>query len=462
MATLLALAVANFELNWVFLGTGALLLFIVAFLSPNAALYILVFSMLLSPEIIVGQIAGQGTYGRGLTLRLEDFLIVLIALAWLAHMAVYKDTPVLRSTPLNAPIIGYLAVCAVATGFGVMAGRVVPATGFLFVFKYFEFAVIFFLVVDLVRDREMIKRLLVAALVTATIIAVIAILQIPSGLRVTAPFEGDSGEPNTLGGYLVLMLAVTLGLLAGTKKLSQRILLGILALMLLTPIAYTLSRTSWLALAAMLFTIILYSRHKVLFLSLAAGAMLILLIAPPEEILDRVRFTVSAPVHTGSIELFGIVIEPSAAARLTAWINLVSDIAVHPFLGHGVTGYHFLDSQYPRTILETGLLGLAMLFWIIWRVYLLAKEVYSRDQGPLGSALGLGLLAGLGGIVVHCIGANTFIIVRIMEPFWLLVGLAVVLSTELPEPGEETAQDHLEAGGVRSRVLTGPNHIAPV
>ncbi|MFP6645103.1 MAG: hypothetical protein VCF24_16315 [Candidatus Latescibacterota bacterium] len=29
------------------------------------------------------------------------------------------------------------------------------------------------------------------------------------------------------------------------------------------------------------------------------------------------------------------------------------------------------------------------------------------------------------GLLVHAVGANTFIIVRIMEPFWLLAGLVV-------------------------------------
>jgi hypothetical protein len=39
----------------------------------------------------------------------------------------------------------------------------------------------------------------------------------------------------------------------------------------------------------------------------------------------------------------------------------------------------------------------------------------------------MGVLAGFISLLLHSIGSNTFIIVRIMEPFWFLMGLVVVL-----------------------------------
>jgi hypothetical protein len=39
----------------------------------------------------------------------------------------------------------------------------------------------------------------------------------------------------------------------------------------------------------------------------------------------------------------------------------------------------------------------------------------------------LGFLAGTVGLLVHAIGSNTFIIVRIMEPFWFFAGIVVML-----------------------------------
>ena len=48
-------------------------------------------------------------------------------------------------------------------------------------------------------------------------------------------------------------------------------------------------------------------------------------------------------------------------------------------------------------------------------------------------------LAGLSGLLMHGIGANTFIIVRIMEPLWLIAGL-VVASTMFYEVGAITGE----------------------
>lgn len=49
----------------------------------------------------------------------------------------------------------------------------------------------------------------------------------------------------------------------------------------------------------------------------------------------------------------------------------------------------------------------------------------------------MGTLAGLGGMMVHGLGSNTFIIVRIMEPFWLVVGMVIAISKM--NPGEQVA-----------------------
>src|SRR2546426_8383069 len=67
-------------------------------------------------------------------------------------------------------------------------------------------------------DRSQAWRLVGAALLTAAIVSVIGAAQIPSGQRVSAPFEGSEGEPNTFGGYLVLMIAVISGIALETQR----------------------------------------------------------------------------------------------------------------------------------------------------------------------------------------------------------------------------------------------------
>lgn len=428
-APLIGYLVANFDLRTGLLFAAGSALFLIVLWSVEATFYVLIFSMLLSPEFIAGGLSGQSTLQRGVTLRFDDYVIVMIGLAWLVRLAVYKEVGVFRRNPLTTPIFLYLAACALATSVGVLAERVVPVTGFFFVMKYFEYTVVYFMVVNYVSDRAQVKRLLYAALVTAVIIAVVAMLQIPGGGRPTAPFEGEEGEPNTLGGYLVLMLAVVLGFLSESKTVSQRLSWGGLAALLVVPLLFTLSRTSWIALGAMLLTVIVLSRQKPLFLFLAAAAAVYMIVSPPAPVLERVQYTVAGrPARQDTVELFGFAIEPSAAARLTAWTDMIENAPDQPLFGHGVTGYHFLDAQYPRTVLETGLVGLAAFAWLLWSLFKVGAELLRNADDRLSRALGIGFMAGFMGMLAHGIGANTFIIVRIMEPFWLLAGLTVVLT----------------------------------
>ena len=39
----------------------------------------------------------------------------------------------------------------------------------------------------------------------------------------------------------------------------------------------------------------------------------------------------------------------------------------------------------------------------------------------------MGFIAGFVGLLFHGLGANTFIIVRIMEPFWFMTALVVMI-----------------------------------
>ncbi|MFQ5743341.1 MAG: O-antigen ligase family protein [Acidobacteriota bacterium] len=439
-----AFLVANASMQITLIATAAFVLLLIVLWSAEASFYILIFSMLLSPEFIAGDLAGRGTLQRGVTLRFDDYVIAIIALAWLVRLAVFKEASVLRRSPLNAPIFSYIGICALATAAGTFGGRVQPLTGTFFVLKYFEYMVIYFLVVNYARDRRQIERLFWAALITAAIISVIAILQIPSGQRVTAPFEGEGGEPNTLGGYLVLMISLALVFMSEARRPLQYLAWGGFAGLMLLPLVYTYSRTSWLAFCAMLLAITLLCRQKTAFIALVAAGLIFMLISPPQAIIQRASYTLSAA--RDSITVAGFTIEPSAAARLESWVIAAEEAPEHPLIGWGVTGFGFIDSQYPRAIIETGLLGFLALTWVLWRLYRVGRQLQLEAADTFEWALATGFLAGLAGMIMHGIGANTFIIVRIMEPFWLLAGLVVALLSLHQEPSGPPAQPASASG----------------
>ena len=428
LAFLMSLVLARAPLLLAF-GVGlGLAVLVVATASNELALYLLIFSMLLGPEVIVGE-AGRGSMlGRGLTLRLDDLLIVIIGLAWLAKTALHKELGLVFRTPLNRPIAAYAFAAFFATGLGMIAGRVRLLGGSLFVLKYIEYFVVYFMVVNNLRERRQFERFLIALLLTAAIVSVIGILQIPSGQRVSAPFEGKTAEPNTFGGYLVLMLALVAGLYLTSESLQRKFLLACLAVLIVLPLLFTLSRASYLALIPLAVALFIFSDRKRFLAFLFAVSLALAPILAPQVVVNRILFTFTQPFHPDQIRIMGVRVDTSTSDRLRAWYDAIFEAwPKHPLFGYGVTGYHFLDAQYPRVLVETGLVGLLAFLGLQLSLFRQAHAVFKIARDPLFKGVALGVLSGFIALVAHSIGANTFIIVRIMEPFWFLAGMAVMI-----------------------------------
>src|SRR5713226_6210039 len=93
-------------------------------------------------------------------------------------------------TPLNRPIMLYVVVTTIATLIGYATGAVDALSGSFYVLKYIEYFVVYYMVVNNLTDRRQAWRLVIAAFLTAVIVSLIGMTQIPSGQRVSAPFEG--------------------------------------------------------------------------------------------------------------------------------------------------------------------------------------------------------------------------------------------------------------------------------
>ena len=413
-----------------FAAVGAIILALICFMSPALGLYILICAMLLGPQFGMGGTDITSSRSRGITLRLDDFLLLIIGFSWFLSTAVNKERGLFLKTPLNRYIGYYFLACLVSTLIGYMMGRVKETAGIFFVLKYFEYYIVFFMAVNYLKEKKQMERLVWTMLIVCLIVCAIAIYQIPSGIRVSAPFEGAEGEPNTLGGYLVLILSLVLGLLFsnyGTKK--QKIFFGVLIFFILPTLAATQSRSSWLSLGPMLLALICFSKRK-----LAVIIPLILLVIVtafllPSTVKERALYTVSQKAEEGQLKVGGVRIDTSTSARLISWKNvLTKDFIQQPLLGYGVTGYSFIDAQYPRVLAETGLLGLFFFIALLTAIYrntLQTRRRYADDPFYLG--ISTGFLAGFFAMLIHAIGANTFIIVRIMEPFWFLTAIIIMI-----------------------------------
>jgi len=85
LSIFVGVSITTLPLNIPFITAGCLFLFFIGFFNTNFAFVLLIMGMLLSPEFSIAKLPG-----RDVVIRLEDFLVCVFFLAWLARIAILK------------------------------------------------------------------------------------------------------------------------------------------------------------------------------------------------------------------------------------------------------------------------------------------------------------------------------------------------------------------------------------
>lgn len=413
----------------------ALFVLLVSFFSPETGLAFLIFSMLLSPEIKLAEVPG-----RDVVVRIDDLLIFAVFFGWFARSVFMKKIE-LVVTPVLIPMFVYLVVYIISTYLGIISGYVVFKKAIFYLIKYAEYFIIYFLVTQILTTKQQFKTYLAFFIITSVIVNLHGYSLIGKVERLYAPFDAPgveaalgvpvgAGEANTYGGYLLIVLSLLLSLFCYSVKLNTSILYLFLILFTLVPLAYTKSRASYFAFVPMVLTIILFTERKknIIF----AGLLLLFVLSPvvfPEAtstVVERIKETFIGPSYSEqeAVILGMKVRELSALARVKSWRKAFEEfLPRRPILGHGVTGVGLVDTQIPLIIGEVGLLGLTVFIWLITSVFRKSLYVFKTVNDPLYKSVSLCVISSLVGLLFHSVAANTFIIIRIMEPFWFLCGM---------------------------------------
>ena len=403
----------------------------ISFIRGVDALYIIVFAMLFSPEIGVaastGRTGGEGT--GAISLRLEDILLVAVGCGWLLRTAYEKRQFGIVRTGVNTGIGVYIAVCVIATMLGVIGGTVNLKTGVIHNLKFFEYFFLFFMILAHVHSKKIITKMLVAIMVVFFLAMIFGYTQIEliGPKRVTAPFDFD--EPNTFGGYIVLLMCVIFGIVLADPRVRVRVPLILLLLFALPPFLFTLSRASYIAFIAGCLAFLAVSQHRIIVGAIIIGMVAISLIGVnmlPAKVQKRITgsFQAEPEYH---VKIGGVDLDSSASARIVSYQAALQVWQKSPLLGHGVTGTHFIDSQYFRLLAETGIIGLTAFLFILWRLLRETWKIYKHCEDYFLKGASLGFFCGIIAIMMHAISSNSFIIIRIAEPFWLLAGLILLI-----------------------------------
>jgi len=412
------------EMDTVVLGVAMVLIFLICFFSVKISLAILIFSMLLSPEIIVG-----ATTERAVTARMEDILLFTMTMSWMIRMAIFKDLGFMLKTPLNRPMIIYSAIAVLSTSLGALRGNVPPASGFFFTLKIIEYFFLFNVIINNVQTEKEVENLLNMLLIVSGIICLYGLVMAGTGGNVSAPFEVGRSERNTLSGYLVLMGSVAAGVLMSTTSKLERTLLSFLVGFIIIVLLFSISRSGWLAAIVSIIVLFMCSKQKNIYFLILAILLFTLAFFLPSVVHERFDFTFNQYSQwRPQFELFGIRFDTSTSDRIFGAQAVFRQFSSHALLGYGLTGYYFIDGQFFRTLAELGVLGLGAFIWLLAAVHgAIRKTMKQETSYPRIRGMTIGFYAGFWGLIAHAFTANTFMIVRISEPFWCLAGLVVIM-----------------------------------
>lgn len=431
--TLCAVGLFIFHVNvgvpaYTFALAASMLVFGVTVIRVEYGIIILVLAMLLSPEIQAGAVGAHNE--RTVNLRYDDILIIVIFLGVLAKLAYEGRFTLWQPNPINAGIAAYFSVCLLSSMKALYIGVAAwdPSVAFFEMLKMAEFYMVFFMVTLAVNNLSQVRRHLRVFFVVSFIVCAYAISTIGTLDRVSAPFDSGGTEPNTLGGYLIVIICATVGLGLYAPMKRWRYGFFAFAVVAFVPFIMTLSRASYLALIASMAAIAVMGRRW----SVVALVAAVLLASPmimPAEVKERVLLTLEPPSGQ-EIVVAGretnVHVDTSTYERIYVWKKVRFNLGVWPWLGGGVSWETVVDSQYARVLIETGVLGMAAFAFLFYRILRTMREAHRWSRDWVAKGLSLGVSAAFVGLIVHGLGTITFLIVRIMEPFWFLVALAVV------------------------------------
>ena len=434
---LLSRAVDQMDFSVILAAIGFFLIMGVSFVRGTPALYLIAFAMLFSPEVGTSMKTGRSAgEGAGVVVRFEDVLIMAVAIGWLLRTTFHgRQFGIVRNS-LNKYIGAYILLSVVSTLMGVIFGGVRMETGLFHNLKYFEYFLLYFMILAHVREKQIISRMIGVMIFVFFLTVLFGYYQMGTGVeRVCAPFDE---EPNTYGGYMVLIMSICLGIVLTDPRARIVTIMVLVLLAALPPFGATLSRASYMGLAGGLLAFLVFSHKRILigallviFMTLAFSGLPVL----PENVRQRISGTfVKQSEYQRKIA--GVDLDSSASARIVSFEEAFSQWQSSPVFGVGVTGTHFIDGQFVRLLVETGIAGVTAFCLMLVVLMKEIWKVYRHCADPFIKGATLGFFCGTFGLFVHALSANTFIILRIAEPFWVLAALLLLMPRLAPKEAQ--------------------------
>lgn len=385
-------------------------------------------------------------------------LLMLVMLAgWMVPRIMHGER-VFSRTNLSFPVAAYLALLVFSLARGTLFPPGPGYDGLRMLKSVWQIVLgfaVYFAVANMVVDLKEVRRLLVTFAAGTTVGALIAVRQF-MGAGVDARIGGAIGDINDLGAYFAVTATALFGLFLTSRAFSrlQKWFVGSSALLAAFGVLIPKSRGGYVGAAAGLglLTYLIDKRAVVVF-------ALILALSPlwaPGFVKERIAETTVESLEAGLVGDPTDRLDPSAGVRLEIWRIVASKWARSPLIGYGYASVPYLTvgelsrpfsahSLYFETLGETGLVGMAVLFWLLISCARSGRQLLRTATSGVTRGLAVAFLGATVALVVANVFGERFTHISIAGTYFFLAGLvdrsiAIERDTRPLEPAGEKEQ----------------------
>ena len=359
----------------------------------------------------------------------DELLFIGIIGLWILRMALNQWRP--RHSGMLLPFALYLAIMVFLLMVNSPDNRVAVEVMRVMV----QYVLWFFVAYQLLRSRDQARGLVDVFLLLAVLIALVGIAQYIIGIEMPAEWVDQAeqgvrtrvvsiiGSPNILGSLMVLTMSIAYAMYYGSKHWFKKMVYAGVFLVFALCLIFTFSRGAWLAVIISMLLIGLWFDKRVLILM-----VLVALLTPTlmPSVYHRMSYMMS-PEYLVSSERGG---------RLGRWDLAVKHWQTAPAVGVGLGQFggavaarnypessFYADSWYLKVGTETGWIGLGATLLLILTGLRRARSSLNETDDYYLKIMGLGILAGLVGILAHNCVENVFEVPMMASYFWFFLGL---------------------------------------
>ena len=416
-----------------------LLYSVLAFISPRAALFVILPTTAIAPEMRAGAVL----------FRPDDVMMAILAISWGMRRLMSAPRP---ATPLDKPLLAYAAIGLVATLWGTALGTAdltglnkVTASG-LHLLKRFEFVIYFFILTDVLRSIADVRRMLYVFMGSLIGLSIFSFGRYEAtGTIALGPGGSPVHEPGLAS---MLNIALALGLIVTSRSVRTNVLAGALLLGSLWVLPFSLGR-NYLSATALMILIVLLSRKR------AMVFMLPLIVAFFWTAMLALPSTGLFPTNVGQrFSTLGSAFTPHASASGVSLIDRLGPAVIHswevitssPLVGWGLGSIALgsIDSEYATQMIYTGILGFAIFLWLVVRTARMVGATYeaAQEQDSPARPWIAGLQHCLLGYAIYSTFSPSISAARAGAFFFTVIGLAAVLHHQVVErPATEAGME---------------------